>query len=85
MNTLLTPEELARMLGLSVQTIYNRRHNGAHLPPALKLGNQIRYRQSDVERWLDARYEQPSVLMDAQETRRGRPTKAQLMKDRGRY
>ena len=79
MDTLLTPEELAQILGLSVQTIYNRRYNGANLPPALKLGNQIRYRQKDIEHWLDTKYERQSADGHGSAPLRGRPTKAQMM------
>lgn len=57
MERLLSPEDLASILQVSVKTIYNRRSNGSSLPPALNLGGQVRYRQADVQAWLDARYE----------------------------
>ena len=51
-SPLLTPAELAQLLGLSLQTIYNRRNNGGCLPPAIMLGRQVRFRQEDVDIWL---------------------------------
>ncbi len=52
MEPLLTPKQLADLLGLSVQTLYNRRSLGASMPVSVHIGNQIRFRQSDVDRWL---------------------------------
>uniref|UniRef100_E6QQ62 Helix-turn-helix domain-containing protein n=1 Tax=mine drainage metagenome TaxID=410659 RepID=E6QQ62_9ZZZZ len=48
MEKLLTPEALGEMLGMSVQTVYNSRAQGLSLPPAVKLGRLLRFRQSDV-------------------------------------
>lgn len=54
---LLTPKDLADLLGLSVNTVYQRRYRHDALPPAIKLGNVIRYRREDVDRWLDEHLE----------------------------
>jgi len=46
--------DLARYLGVPVQTIYAWRHRGEG-PPAHRVGRYLRYRSSDVERWLAER------------------------------
>ncbi|MFF4933582.1 helix-turn-helix domain-containing protein [Streptomyces griseofuscus] len=54
----LTPREVARITKLSVQTLANHRSQRAGIPYT-KLGTgragRIRYRRSDVERYLTAR------------------------------
>ena len=83
MERLLTTQDLADVTGLAVQTIYNRHSNGGSLPACLNLGGRLRFRQCDVDAWLDAHYEkhQPeSVVTGDSETlprRPGRPTKAE--------
>lgn len=54
MEQLLTPSEVAEVLGVPLATLYNwrLRHSG---PPALKIGRHLRYRSSDLLRWLDSR------------------------------
>ena len=52
MDKLLTPAELAQLLGLSVHTLYHRRAQGASLPPTLKMGRLLRFPQSGVQHWL---------------------------------
>lgn len=83
MERLLTTQDLADVTGLAVQTIYNRHSNGGSLPACLNLGGRLRFRQCDVDTWLDTHYEkhQPkSVTAGCSETtprRPGRPTKAE--------
>ena len=83
MTQLLSPRELAQKLALKEQTIYNRHSSGASLPPCLKIGNRLRFRQSDVDAWIAAQLEAQSVsttkaVAPAPEKRRpGRPTKAE--------
>lgn len=76
MEKLLTPQALGVMLSMSVQTVYNRRAQGLSLPPAVKLGRLLRFRESDVQVWITAQTES-SALFSAQPIpcRRGRPTK----------
>ena len=57
MERLLTPRDLADMTGLAVQTIYNRHSNGSSLPACLMLGRLLRFRQQDVDAWLDQHYQ----------------------------
>jgi excisionase family DNA binding protein len=44
--------EVAEYLGYSVQTLYNWRNKGIG-PRGIRVGGRVRYRWSDVERWLD--------------------------------
>ncbi|CAM2162029.1 prophage regulatory protein [Burkholderia latens] len=55
MQPLLSPKALAALLGLAMQTIYNRRSTGGDLPKAVKVGHLVRFRAADVDAWLDAK------------------------------
>ncbi|PUE48989.1 hypothetical protein B9Z47_05595 [Limnohabitans sp. 2KL-1] len=89
MQSLLTVTELAQFLGISPQTIYNRRSYGTPhaLPTCVQIGAIARYRLSDVEAWLDQlshesrneTYESKSAELPK---RRGRPTKAEEIQRR---
>lgn len=54
---LLTVKDLAAQTGMSVSTIYRKRSNGESLPRALILGSAVRWRQADVDSWLDDQLE----------------------------
>ena len=56
MNELLTPQEAADALKLSVHTLstWRSRHK-AEGPPWIEVGGAIRYLQSDLTAWLDSR------------------------------
>jgi predicted DNA-binding transcriptional regulator AlpA len=49
---LLSPHDLAGLLGVAEQTIYNRHSKGDDLPPSIKLGRFLRFRHEDVDTWL---------------------------------
>jgi predicted DNA-binding transcriptional regulator AlpA len=51
---LVREEQLARMLGISVNTLRRMRRRGDG-PPAQMFGRLVRYRWVDVARWLDRR------------------------------
>ncbi len=51
MNKLLTPQEMADMLGVQKSTIYQWTHQG--FIPHVKLGNLVRFRVSAVNKWLE--------------------------------
>ena len=53
---LLSAPELAAYLGVPVATIHYWRGKEQG-PPAFKLGKQLRFRASDVAKWLDERKE----------------------------
>ncbi len=48
-----TEPDTAAMLGIGASTLQQLRFRGEG-PPYLKIGRAIRYRRSDVERWLEA-------------------------------
>ncbi|HYI32239.1 MAG TPA: helix-turn-helix domain-containing protein [Glaciibacter sp.] len=50
---MLTTSELAEYLGVQVQAIYDLRTDGRG-PSGIRVGREIRYRISDVHRWLDS-------------------------------
>ena len=47
-------EELAQIMGWSIQTIYQRRYRGASLPKSIEVDGTIRYRAEDVDAWLES-------------------------------
>ncbi len=51
-ESLWTIDETARFLMLAKQTLYGWRCRG-YGPPSYRLGNQLRYRPSKVEAWID--------------------------------
>lgn len=53
-DPLWTIKDVAKYLGVSVQTLYDWRcqHCG---PKCFKVGGTLRYRESDVMAWLDTR------------------------------
>lgn len=54
-NKLLTPIEVAKILGLSVETLNMWRTTKRYNLPYVKAGRMVRYRQEDVEAFIDAR------------------------------
>lgn len=67
---LLTAEELAEFLGVSVATLYQWRWKNTG-PPALKVGRYLRWRQADVDAWLDERQEGHMTLSEVKWDRSG--------------
>lgn len=55
---LLTVADLAAYTGLPVATIYALNHKGTG-PRRIRVGKFVRYRRSDVDRWLDANSVEP--------------------------
>ena len=53
---LLSPEQLAAMVGVPLGTVYQWHARGGG-PLRIRLGRHVRYRQSDVDRWLESRTE----------------------------
>jgi excisionase family DNA binding protein len=50
---LLDPEEVARYLKVPVKTLYAWRYTRTG-PTALKVGKHLRYRQTDIDEWLES-------------------------------
>lgn len=53
MQKLLTVEEIAEYLQVRPSTIYQWTHQG--FIPHVKLGNRVRFRLSQVDRWIERR------------------------------
>ncbi len=53
MSDFFSPDGLADYLDVPVKTVYQWRHQGTG-PIGIKVGRHVRYRRSEVERWLDA-------------------------------
>lgn len=53
MSELLSPQQLADYLGVSVRTVYSWNHDGTG-PTVIRVGKHVRYRRDDVESWLAA-------------------------------
>jgi excisionase family DNA binding protein len=53
-NTLLTPEEVSKLLRVSKRSLYEllRRDTGL---PVVRLGRAVRFRSIDVEQWIETR------------------------------
>ena len=62
MNKLLTAKELATLLGISPQTIYNRRHLHAPLPPSVHIGRLVRFPLAEVEAWVASQADLPMPI-----------------------
>ena len=53
-SPMLTPDDLAAELGVSLMTLGRWRRDGTG-PPFAMVGRHVRYRRRDVDRWLDSR------------------------------
>ena len=52
---LLTPEQAAQLLGLSVKTLATWRSTGRHALPFIRCGARIRYQRTELVAWLTGR------------------------------
>ena len=57
LNRLLSVEDLADYLDVPVATIYAWRHRRQG-PPGFRVGRHLRFRSSDIERWIEDRIAQ---------------------------
>lgn len=57
LDRLLTVEELADYLEVPVATVYAWRYRRQG-PPGFRVGRHLRFRQGDVERWIEDRIAQ---------------------------
>jgi excisionase family DNA binding protein len=51
-DRLLTVPEVCDLLGVSRNTVYGWRYQRVG-PPSIQIGRNLRYRRSDITRWLD--------------------------------
>jgi len=56
-DRLLTVNELAEYLAVPLATIYGWRYRGIG-PVGFRVGRHVRFRLSDVERWIEAQLEE---------------------------
>jgi excisionase family DNA binding protein len=54
MNKLLTVQELADQLAVSADWVYTHLEREPKLP-VVRLGRHVRFRQADIDRWLESR------------------------------
>lgn len=59
-DELLTANDLADMLGITRDALYDRRRRGSGLPPAIRIGRHLRWKRSVVSSWLDQQTEAQS-------------------------
>lgn len=52
LDPLLDVEEVARALNVPVRTVYSWRSSG-HGPTGFRVGRHLRFRQRDVEAWIE--------------------------------
>ena len=57
-ETVLTTEEAAQMVGLAAQTLNKLRHEGKG-PPYVKHARRVVYRRADLEAWMQSRRRVP--------------------------
>lgn len=63
MPRLLTIDDVAEELGVSVKTIYQwrSRHPVPYGPPAIKVGKYLRWRPDTLREWIDAQSTESNV------------------------
>lgn len=61
-DTLLTPAQAARFLGVSTNTLACWRSTKRYPLVWVRVGTRVRYRHRDLERFLDARAQRPSAV-----------------------
>lgn len=61
-DRLLSIDEAAAFLGLSVQTLYSWRYRGIG-PKSYRVGGRAKYRLSELERWLQEQAIVPGVTI----------------------
>jgi len=59
MEKLLTPEELAELLGIKLSTVYSWTH--LQFIPHIKVGRLVRFKESEVQKWLNKRSEKGRI------------------------
>lgn len=53
MTKLLTPQQIAEILGVKPSTIYQWTHQG--FIPHVKLGRLVRFKEAEIAKWVDKR------------------------------
>ncbi|SDN46694.1 helix-turn-helix domain-containing protein [Pseudomonas jinjuensis] len=63
-EALLTPEQAAQVLGLSVKTLATWRSTGRYTLPFIRCGSRIRYQRADLDAWLADRQRTSKVARE---------------------
>lgn len=58
---LISPDEVSERLQVPVATLYRWRSTN-YGPPAIKVGKHLRYRQSDIDAFIEAQFAQEGAL-----------------------
>lgn len=62
LQKMLTPAEVAKLIGLDVGTLANWRCTGSENLPYVKFGNRVRYHPAELADWLESkRADTPAV------------------------
>lgn len=56
-RVVLTINQAAEKLGLSVQTLYKWRSDGSDMPKGFTIGNRVRFYEDVVDAWIEKRSE----------------------------
>lgn len=59
MDALLKPARAAALLGVSTHTLASWRMNKRYSLTWIRVGTRVRYRQADIEQFLEARAQRP--------------------------
>lgn len=57
----MAPPEVAELLGVPLRTLGQWRYRGVG-PPYVVVGRHIRYREAEIERWLDQQTVVPGAI-----------------------
>lgn len=60
-QTYLTIEQLAARMGIEVETIYRRRSDRLPMPPAIKFGRKLMFREEAVDAFMLAHEEKAAA------------------------
>ena len=58
LDRILNSDEFATYLGITKGALYQLKHKGA-LPPAIRVGNTLRWKESTILAWMDQNTECP--------------------------
>ena len=61
LDRLMTRKEVARYLGLNVNTIQRWHWKGSDAPPFIKIGRSVRYKESEVKAWVERTTAKPKA------------------------
>lgn len=79
MDKLITPEEFACVVGIQLSTVYSWTH--AKTVPFIKVGRLIRFRESEILKWLHGRSQGP----DESQIKSARPSPIKPGPKKGKY